>query len=241
MANVFVREIAAATVTLVSRASGAAGAPGSDNSGNPDLSPSGRFVAFESSANNLAPDDRNAFINVFLRDLDASTTALASRATGPAGAAGDADSADPASSPYVSDNARVTFISLANNLSPDDNDAVTNVFVRDALAGTTELVSRAPGPAGAAANASSSNPAISADGRFVAFDSPAGNLVAGTLAGVSNVFRRDIAGRRAARHAAVQGAAAAAGASRQGRRHLHAVGRSSCASTSASARPPSGA
>ena len=194
VANVFVREIAAATVTLVSRASGAAGAPGSDNSGNPDLSPSGRFVAFESSANNLAPDDRNAFSNVFLRDLDASTTALASRATGPAGAAGDADSADPASSPYVSDNARVTFISLANNLSPDDNDAVTNVFVRDALAGTTELVSRAPGPAGAAANASSSNPAISADGRFVAFDSPADNLVAGTLAGVTNVFRRDTLG-----------------------------------------------
>ena len=192
--NIFVRDIAAATVTLVSRATGAGGAPANDSSDSPSISPSGRFVTFQSTANNLSPDDRNAVINVFLRDLDESSTALASRANGPSGAGGDADSADPASRPVVSDNGRVAFISQANNLSADDNDALTNVFVRDALAGTTELVSRAPGPAGAAANASSGGPTTSADGRYVAFDSLATNLVAGTLAGVSNVFRRDVLG-----------------------------------------------
>ena len=77
----------------------------------------------------------------------------------------------------------MAFISQANNLSADDNDALTNVFVRDALAGTTELVSRAPGPAGAAANSISGGPTITADGRFVAFDSPATNLVAGCSPG----------------------------------------------------------
>ena len=192
--NIFVRDLAAATVTLVSRATGAGGAPANDSSDSPSISPSGRFVTFQSTANNLSPDDRNAVFNVFLRDLDESTTALASRANGPNGAGGDADSADPGSRPVVSDNGRVAFISQANNLSADDNDALTNVFVRDALAGTTELVSRAPGPAGAAANAFSGGPTTSADGRFVAFDSPATNLVAGTLAGVGNVFRRDVLG-----------------------------------------------
>ena len=221
--NIFVRDIAAATVTLVSRATGAGGAPANDSSDSPSISPSGRFVTFQSTANNLSPDDRNAVINVFLRDLDESTTALASRANGPSGAGGDADSADPASRPVVSDNGRVAFISQANNLSADDNDALTNVFVRDALAGTTELVSRAPGPAGAAANASSGGPTTSADGRYVAFDSLGTNLVAGTLAGVSNVFRRDVLGD-APGHAPVQDPAAAAGPARQGRRRLHALG-----------------
>ena len=192
--NVFVRDIAAATVTLVSRASGVAGAPAHDDSSNPAISPSGRFVAFESSANNLSPDDRNVFINVFLRDLDESTTTLVSRADGPNGAGADGNSADPASHPVVSDNARVSFISEANNLSADDNDALTNVFVRDALADTTALVSRAPGPAGAAANSTSRNPTVSAEGRYVAFESAATNLVAGTLAGVNNIFRRDTLG-----------------------------------------------
>ena len=142
----------------------------------------------------FAPDDRNVFINVFLRDLDESTTTLVSRADGPNGAGADGNSADPASHPVVSDNARVSFISEANNLSADDSDALTNVFVRDALAGTTALVSRAPGPAGAAANSTSRNPTVSAEGRYVAFESAATNLVAGTLAGVSNIFRRDTLG-----------------------------------------------
>ena len=181
-------------------------------------------MTFQSTANNLSPDDRNAVINVFLRDLDESSTALASRANGPNGAGGDADSADPASRPVVSDNGRVAFISQANNLSADDNDALTNVFVRDALAGTTELVSRAPGPAGAAANASSGGPTTSADGRYVAFDSPATNLVAGTLAGVSNVFRRDVLGDAPRATPLCKNLPLPPAPARQGRRRLHALG-----------------
>lgn len=190
-AQVFVRDRAAATNTLVSRATGPAGASGTAGpSTNPRISPSGRFVAFESGANNLSAEDDDSATNIFLRDLDEATTTLASRATGAAGAPADANSL----SGGVSDNARVAFSSVANNLSAADDDAFDNVFVRDVLAATTELVSRAPGAAGAAANASAASPTTSADGRYVAFTSRASNLVAGTVAGVDNIFRRDVLG-----------------------------------------------
>ena len=55
-------------------------------------------------------------------------------------------------------------------------------------------MSRAPGAAGAAANAFSSAPTTSADGRYVAFQSRASNLVAGTAPAVDNIFRRDVLG-----------------------------------------------
>jgi Tol biopolymer transport system component len=186
--DVFVRDRAAATTTLVSRATGAGGAAGDSASSDPAIAPGGRFVAFRSSADNLSADDVNGTINVFLRDLADSTTALASRATGPGGAGADDVSRDP----VVSDNARVAFSSDADNLSAVD-DGFEDVFVRDVLAGTTELVSRAAGPAGAPGNNATNAPATSADGRYVAFDSFATNL-AGTVAGIEDVYRRDVLG-----------------------------------------------
>jgi hypothetical protein len=189
--NVFVRDLTAATTTLISRATGAAGAPAAGAASNfGAISPSGRFVAFMSAADNLSADDVNATTDIFLRDLDESTTALASRANGARGAGADANS----SFPSVSDNARVAFSSTATNLSADDSDPFEDVFVRNVLADTTELVSRAPGAAGAAANAFSSAPTTSADGRYVAFQSRASNLVAGTAPAVDNIFRRDVLG-----------------------------------------------
>ncbi len=189
--NVFVRDLTAATTTLTSRATGVAGAPAAGGaSSGPAISPSGRFVAFTSFADNLSADDDSAAQDIFLRDLDESTTALASRANGARGAGADANS----SSPSVSDNARVAFSSTATNLSADDSDPFEDVFVRDVLADTTELVSRAPGAAGAAANAFSTDPTTSAEGRYVAFQSRASNLVAGTAPAVNNVFRRDVLG-----------------------------------------------
>ncbi len=188
--NVFVRDIDAGSNALVSRATGPGGAPGGDNSANADISPSGRYVSFQSGANNLSADDNNAVLNIFLRDLDDATTALVSRASGPGGAGGDATSFTAS----VADNARVAFSSSANNLSADDNDAFTNVFVRDAIANSTELVSRAQGAAGAAANNGSFLPSTSQDGRYVAFQSLGTNLTAGTIAGVRNIYRRDVLG-----------------------------------------------
>jgi hypothetical protein len=188
--NVYARDVSTGANALVSRATGVAGAPGDDSSTDAVVSPSGRFVSFRSAANNLSPDDNNAVLNIFLRDLDESTTALISRASGPGGAGADGNSFNA----VVSDNARVAFDSDANNLSALDNDAFRNIFVRDALAATTELVSRAPGAAGAAANQGSFLPTTSQDGRYVAFQSLATNLVAGTVPGIRNIYRRDVLG-----------------------------------------------
>ena len=188
--NIFVRDRGAGTNTLVSRATGVGGAPADDSSDRAEISPSGRYVVFQGRGDNLSADDVDAHTNIFLRDLDASTTALASRASGAGGAGADATSFDPT----VSDNAHVAFGSPASNLSGEDNDPVIDVFVRDALAGTTTLVSRAPGLAGTGGDDSSTFPSISRTGRYVAFQSGATNLVAGTVPGVGNIYRRDVLG-----------------------------------------------
>ena len=85
------------------------------------------MVAFTSGAGNLSADD-GAFTDLFVRDLDANTTTLANRATGPAGAVGDASVFTPALS---ADGRAVAFISDRGQLSAEDDDAVDDVFVRD--------------------------------------------------------------------------------------------------------------
>jgi len=87
---------------------------------------------------------------------------LISRASGPTGPAAN-DHADGAS--VSADGRFVVFVSGADNLSAEDNDGVANVFVRDLQAGTTTFVSRAHGATGVGADADSTDPTISADGR----------------------------------------------------------------------------
>lgn len=86
----------------------------------------------------------------------------------------------------------IAFVSEADGISAEDDNSVSNVYVRDRAGGTTILVSRADGPTGAGANGSSSNPSISANGRWVAFESRATNLSDADEGGVSHVFLRDI-------------------------------------------------
>jgi Ca2+-binding RTX toxin-like protein len=148
-------------------------------------------VAFTSFASNLHPDDGDTTGDVFVRDLQANTTTLASRAAGPAGAKGNQSSAEPAIS---ADGRFVAFRSWASNLHPDDGDTIQDVFVRDLQANTTTLASRAAGPAGAKGNDRSVDPAISADGRFLAFVSGASNLHPDDGDGRLDVFRRDLLG-----------------------------------------------
>src|SRR5215467_3488920 len=105
---------------LVSVATGVTGAQGNSTSLKPAISADGRFVAFESTATNLDPaDPTDSKFDVYLRDLQASTTKLASRATGLAGAKGNDDSLDPSVS---ADGRFVAFSSAATNLDPADND-----------------------------------------------------------------------------------------------------------------------
>jgi Tol biopolymer transport system component len=169
--EIFVKDMSTGAVTLASRADGAAGAAAAGNSYDASISADGRYVTFASGAENLGAED-TAFNDVFVRDLLAGTTTLVSRATGPAGAAGDGESTDPSIS---ADGRHVAFVSGATNFSNEDTDTPgqTDIFVRDLDTNVTELVSRASGPTGAAGADYSFAPSISADGSRIAFTSRA--------------------------------------------------------------------
>ena len=99
------------------------------------------------------------------------------------GVPGDNVSSDPASS---ADGRYIVFTSVATNLVAGDTNGVSDVFLRDRIAGTTVLVSRGS----AAANGASYDASVSDDGRYVAFTSEATNL-AGGVAG-ADAFVKDM-------------------------------------------------
>lgn len=142
----------------------------------------GRYVVFDSSAVNLVPRDQGGISpDVFVRDLVADRTEKVSvSSTG----------APPNGVAYrgsISGDARfVSFWSDATNLDGGKTLPTGDVYVRDRLLGTTELVSRAAG--GGFGNSTSQVPAISADGESVSFLSSASNLVEGDTNQVNDVF-----------------------------------------------------
>ncbi|MGF1664034.1 MAG: hypothetical protein ACFCVG_16485 [Kineosporiaceae bacterium] len=182
VSDVFVRDVGAGTVELVSRSTG--GSLGNGESGQPALSADGRYVAFSSTASNLVAGDTNgATRDVFVRDRIAGTTTLVSRATG--GAVGDSFSGDVSLSP----NGRyVAFSSGATNLVAGDTNGEVDVFVRDTLAGTTQRVSVSS--SGTQSNGVSWASSVDDTGR-VAFHTQASNLVAGDTNGTWDVIHRD--------------------------------------------------
>ena len=183
------RDLQTNTTTLVSRA-GDAAAPRRRRLVRPSISADGRFVAFDVGRRQPErPSDNDGVCDVFVRDLQTGATTYVSRAGG--AARGDGDSFSPSIS---ADGRFVAFGSDATNLSADDDDASPDVFVRDLQASTTTLVSRAGGATGAPGDDDSGEPSISADGRFVAFSSPANNLSAEDDDDFENVFVRDVLG-----------------------------------------------
>ena len=173
--NVFVRDTQDNTTILVSRATGAGGAAANESSYDPAISPDGTKVVFGSNAANLVAGDTNGHGDIFLRDLVANTTTLVSRADGASGAQGNDHSFEP-SVGIGPGGVRVAFVSEATNLISGDTNGTFDVFVRDVVAASTALVSRADGPSGTIANEYSEVPSISADGLHVAFQSAANNL-----------------------------------------------------------------
>ncbi len=180
--------VAAAAARQTQRVSvGPAGIEGNGESGfnsAPAISANGRYVAFESLAGNLVPGDANGFEDVFVRDRKLHKTLLVSVSS--AGVQGNDISYNPAIS---SDGRFVAFASNASNLVSGDSNAATDVFVRDRKLHKTYLVS--VGANGVPGNGASDFGSISADGRYVSFDSDASNLVAGDSNGYTDVFVRD--------------------------------------------------
>jgi Tol biopolymer transport system component len=180
--DVFVHDRETGVTTRVSV--GGAGAEAHGDSSRPSISADGRYVAFESLASDLVADDTNGVCDVFVHDRQTGSTTLVS--VTPGGAGGNGPSSDPSIS---ADGRSVAFESLASDLIPGDTNGISDVFVHDRQTGSTTLVSVTP--AGAGGNGPSSDPSISGDGRRVAFESAATDLVADDTNGVSDVFVRD--------------------------------------------------
>jgi Tol biopolymer transport system component len=181
--DVFVYDRQSRTTERVSLSS--AGDQGNDDSYGPAISADGRYVAFTSAASNLVPGDSNGELDVFVRDRVARTTVLAS--VGPHGTLGDG----PSGAPSISGDGRlVAFESDADNLVPNDGNRTGDVFVHDLVAGATRLVS--VGGGGQPTESPSFDPAISADGSSVAFESFSSRLVPGDTNGALDVFVADL-------------------------------------------------
>ncbi|HEY8583322.1 MAG TPA: hypothetical protein VIL49_10250, partial [Capillimicrobium sp.] len=176
---VFVRDRVTGEVVLASRADGANGAPIVPDREMPAISGDGRRVAWSV----FAGPDRG----VWVRDLVAGRTFLASRADGDAGAPGDGISTDPS---LDADGDRVAFTSRAANLGDGDTDVQDDVHVRDLAAGRTLLVSASAG--GQKGDRPSLDPALDASGTRVAFRSSATNLGDGDTDEVIDVHRKDL-------------------------------------------------
>jgi Tol biopolymer transport system component len=180
--DVFVHDRQTGQTTRVSVASD--GSQGNSYSRNSSISADGRYVAFHSFARNLVGGDTNGRGDVFVHDRQTAQTTRVSVASD--GSQGN-DYSFWAS--ISADGRYVAFQSLASNLVGGDTNGRYDVFVHDRQTGQTTRVSVASD--GSEGYNSSDHPFISADGRYVAFHSDAGNLVGGDTNGDRDVFVHD--------------------------------------------------
>lgn len=237
--DIFVVHLPTGTVELISV--GLDGLP-ANGSRKPTISGDGRFVAFQSFATNLVPDDTNELEDIFLFDRDSQTMTRINLAPG-GGQANERsdevaisndgwfmafesvasnlidvdtnderdifvwsrasntiervsiahDGSEPdrlSDQPSLSADGRyVVFESNATNLVPDDTNSRRDIFLYDRELDQIERIDVAAD--GTQGDGSSEKPTVSADGRFVAFDSASMNLVSQTLDGTSNIFVKD--------------------------------------------------
>jgi Tol biopolymer transport system component len=195
--DVYVRNLQTGVTVLVSHSSTSPTRGGNDGSETPAISADGRFVAFVSRATDLVPgfNPNGGAANVYVCNLQTGAITLVSRSTAGAATGGNGNSDFPAIS---ADGGVVAFGSSATDLVPGfvDGNGIghDDVYRRDLQTGVTTLVSHSTASPTQGGNDSTNIPILSADGRFVAFDSGATDLVAGFISGglrSSNVFVND--------------------------------------------------
>ena len=185
--DVYLRNLETGTTKLISiRPDGAQGTGVNDE---PDLSRDGSTVAFTSTvANTFSSADPETDEDVYTADVANGELTLISRASG-----NGEDAIGNAASPAISgDGSAVAFETVASNIdeaSNPDSDEDSDVYLRSG--GMTTLISRASGAEGAKGNENSIDPAISSNGKLVAFTSFASNLVKEKVPGEQSVYLRD--------------------------------------------------
>lgn len=151
------------------------------------ISADGNVIAFLSAATNLSPLDSDSHFDVYVRNVSAGTTTLASISSNGTGSAN-----QNCDFPCISaDGTTVAFQSPANNLDARDMNGFDDIFARNLLTGTMFLVSTNLSGT-QSANAGSRYPTISGDGRVIAFTSSATDLVVNDNNSAADIFARDL-------------------------------------------------
>jgi Tol biopolymer transport system component len=181
--DVFLHDRQTAITTRVSVDS--SGAQGENGGYRPQISASGRYIVFTTGSPNLTPDGPLNSAHIVVHDRITGSTTLVSRAGDgtPANSSCDYASISP-------DGRFVAFASNGSNLVPGDTNSKTDAFVRDLWLETTVLASVASN--GAQGNHESTPHGLSADGRYVVFDSRSSTLVPGDTGGFDDIFVRDL-------------------------------------------------
>jgi len=183
--NIFRKDLQTNEVKLVS--CNASGTEGDDDSEEAEISPDGRYVVFDSEATNLVPGG-TTHRQIFRKDLQTNEVKLVS--CNASGVEGDNDIVSLTDLSISSDGRYACFASYATNLVPGGTSGA-QVFRKDLQTNEVMLVSC--DASGTEGDDESYETSMSADGRYVAIESLASNLVpGGTSATYSNVFRKDM-------------------------------------------------
>ncbi len=183
--DVFVRDLVANTTVRASVSS--SGVEGPFQTWLGSISDDGRYVAFYTGSNNLVSGDTNNTGDVFVRDLQSSTTTRVSVSS--AGVQGNNESDNGSLS---ADGRYVAFYSWATNLVSGDTNNMPDIFVRDLQTGTVTRANTSASGSQANNGGSSFEVFLSGNGRYAAFTSYATNLVAGDTNGLKDVFEKDL-------------------------------------------------
>jgi len=160
------------------------GMEGLGDSNEAQFSPDGRFVVFESDANNLVAGDTNNATDVFLKDL--TTGAVTRLSTTANGTQANGNSSDAQLS---QDGHLMVFSSTAANLGGSGS-FFPNIFLKDLTTGAVTLVTSAAD--GTQANGLNSDARFSPDGHSAVFESSANNLVTGDANNQIDIFLKDL-------------------------------------------------
>jgi len=183
--HIYRKDLKTNAVSLVS--TNAANVGADDDSDRAQISANGRYVVFESKAINLEGDqDADGSSDIFRKDLDTGAVVRVSTSS-----TGVRASAGCYSAQLSADGNAVVFESDATNLGSVPDDGTTlDIFHKDIGTGKLTLVSS--GTDGTRANSSSSNAQVTADGRYVIFETDATNLVPSDENGSSDIFIKNV-------------------------------------------------
>ncbi|HEY6512970.1 MAG TPA: hypothetical protein VI032_13380 [Burkholderiaceae bacterium] len=185
--DVFLKNLGSGSLTRISTS--LTGSDGNGESINAKVSADGRFVVFESDANNLTSGDTNGYRDIFLWDRDATGSKLVNLTEGvtarnPNNTATNADIA------HDTGYGGVVVFQTAKAFVAADTANNTDIYAYNLADRTFSLVSSTA--AGAGVQLSSEDASISGDGRFVTFTSYSDALVAGDANGTRDVFVKDL-------------------------------------------------